>query len=194
MWQISSIQKFLFCDTNSMTRFCYSIHLSPNFYTPFICFRVSAFHIIYHICLFLLLSSSLSATIDTFWVVLFDLFLPLWKIQLQKIILCTFLYWFKTFYIVNLVLTSQKGDLPYEQEKHLSRTVRRTDRGYQRKPLRRYLRRCAPQRCGWLRLRYDKWNRGLSRGFLYEPFRNTLRWRSGTSSPDSGGVSGFLPF
>ena len=39
---------------------------SPNFYTPFICFRVSAFHIIYHICLFLLLSSSLSATIDTF--------------------------------------------------------------------------------------------------------------------------------
>lgn len=61
-----SIQKFLFCDTNSMTRFCYSIHLSPNFYKPFICFRVSAFHIIYHICLFLLLSSSLSATIDTF--------------------------------------------------------------------------------------------------------------------------------
>ena len=34
---------------------------------------------------------------------------------------------------------------------------------------------CAPQRCGWLRLRYDQWNRGLSRGFLYEPFRNTLR-------------------
>ena len=24
-----------------MTRFCYSIHQSPNFYTPFICFRVS---------------------------------------------------------------------------------------------------------------------------------------------------------
>ena len=49
------------------------------------------------------------------------------------------------------------------------------DRGYQREPLRCYLRRCAPQRYGWLRLRYDKWNRGLSRGFLYEPFRNTLR-------------------
>ena len=33
-----SIQKFLFCDTNSMTRFCYSIHQSPNFYKPFIHF------------------------------------------------------------------------------------------------------------------------------------------------------------
>lgn len=61
-----SIQKFLFCDTNSMTRFCYSIHQSPNFYTPFICFRVSGFHIIYHTYLFPLLSSSLSVTIDTF--------------------------------------------------------------------------------------------------------------------------------
>ena len=144
-----------------MTRFCYSIHLSPNFYTPFICFRVSGFHIIYHICLFLLLSSSLSAynryvLSCTFFLICFCLY----ENTTPANHLCTFYIDLKLFYIVNLVLTSQKGDLPYEQEKHLSRTVRRTDRGYQREPLRRYLRRCAPQRCGWLRLRYDKWNRG----------------------------------
>ena len=90
------------------------------------------------------------------------------KIQLQQIILCTFyidlklLYHKPCTYLTKMIYLMNKKNILVGQSGGPTAVINGAFTVLSAKV-------CEPQRCGWLRLRYDKWNRGLSRGFLYEP-------------------------